>query len=290
MTSGERPQRVLLLGYPVSHSISPQVHNACFGALGLPFHYEALAVSPENLPAAILELREERAFGANVTIPHKEAVALLIDDLSEAARAVGAVNTLVARRESGVVRIFGHNTDVGGFLRPLSGFADELRGGPMVMLGAGGAARAAAYALLTSYHPASLTFVARTAARAGALARDLQSASGGTRIEVQSFDRATGAIAEADLIVNATPVGMYPDEALSPLPDPDALASSHIVYDMIYRPRRTRLLTDAALRGARTIDGVEMFYGQAAEAFELWTGRPMPEQVARTAIDRALDG
>ncbi|MEM6647065.1 MAG: shikimate dehydrogenase, partial [Bacteroidota bacterium] len=156
---------VTLLGYPVAHSLSPLIHNTAFRAQGLDFVYTASPVEANHVETAVFGLKALGAAGANVTIPHKQAVLPLMDTLSDRAQAIGAVNTIVCRDDEGDTRLHGDNTDPLGFLAPLDS-RDDLRGAEMLIWGAGGAARSVVYALLTEFRPSRLTLVARTPAKA----------------------------------------------------------------------------------------------------------------------------
>ena len=267
------------MGYPVEHSLSPRMHNAALKAQGLNIIYTGLNVSPSLLPEAVAGLRALNFLGANVTIPHKEAVIPLLDEISERARAVGAVNTIVVRKG----RLYGDNTDVAGFRGPLASHAEALKGTNMVVLGAGGAARAAVYALLKTQSPHTLTVVARRRAPAEKLARDM--ASYGS-VKICGFDAGVGVLQEAALIVNATPAGMYPHSDDTPWSDVTVFHRHQLIYDLVYRPRTTRLMREAAARGAQTLGGLPMLIGQAAAAYRQWTGRVMPLEVVEAAVER----
>jgi shikimate dehydrogenase len=266
------PATVYLLGDPVAHSLSPLIHNAAFVAAGIDAEYRARRVVPEELGEAVAALREPGVLGANVTIPHKQAVIEHLDALAPAAEAIGAVNTVV-RREDG--SLLGDNTDAAGFLHGLEG-ADNLRGTPAVVLGSGGAARAVVCALLTDLQPESLTIAARSPEKAEALAAAFAQLDPEGTLRVVSLGAAGAVIREGRLVVNATPVGMHPDEAATPWPDVADFGPAHTVYDLIYAPAETRLLREAAAHGARTIRGMKMLVGQAAASFARWTGTPMP--------------
>jgi shikimate dehydrogenase len=274
-----------LFGDPVSHSLSPVIHNAAFRAAGIDALYRAVRVPDVALGAAVAGLRAEGILGANVTIPHKQAVVEHLDALAPEARAIGAVNTIV---RGGDGTLTGHNTDAAGFLAPLDPSA--LAGTHVLVFGNGGAARAVVYALLTAARPASLTLAARHPERAEALAADLGGHQQGSALRVVALPEAGPAVREAALIVNTTPLGMEPEVDATPWPDAGDFHEDQTVYDLVYAPRHTRLLRDAGARGARTIDGLAMLVGQAAEAFRLWTGRPMPLDAVRAALDQALSG
>ena len=272
-----------LLGYPVAHSLSPLIHNTAFRAQGLNNRYIALPVAPDDVPEAVAGLKALGFLGSNVTIPHKQAVLPLMDHLSAEAQAVGAVNTIVCRRAAAVT-LYGDNTDVAGFLKPLDPFADALHGVPMLIFGAGGAARAAAYALLSTFAPPSLTLAARTPARAERLVHDLASYDPGGVLRVAPLAEAGPAVRAARLLVNATPVGMLPHTDATPWPEATDFSDGQIVYDLLYKPEQTRLLREAAARGAHTLGGLPMLILQAAASYIQWTGRAMPVDRVREAL------
>ncbi|WP_456425226.1 shikimate dehydrogenase [Rhodocaloribacter sp.] len=284
MSIDARTRLVLLLGDPVAHSRSPLIHNAAFRHQGMNMVYVAARVAREDLAAAVAGLRALGVAGANVTIPHKQAVAPMMDTLSPEAEAVGAVNTIVCRREAGGVRLHGDNTDVAGFLAPLHTFAGRLRGAPMTVLGAGGAARAVVYALLTTFAPARLTVVARDPAKAARLAGAFAGHDAGRALRAVAWAGAGEAVRASRLLVNATPVGMHPDATRTPWPHPTDFGPGQIVYDLVYNPETTRLLHEAATRGATTLGGLDMLVGQAAAAYTQWTRRSFPYPVARAAL------
>lgn len=270
-----------LLGDPVHHSLSPLIHNTAFAAQRLNMVYAALHVRSDRVEEAVRGLLALNFVGANVTVPHKQAVLPHLDDLSPQARAVGAVNTIVCHREEGI--LYGDNTDVSGFLAPLLDFADQLQGAAMTILGAGGAARAIAYALLTTFDPARLTIAARTPPKAEKLAADLQSHDKRGVLDVQAIGAARTSVRSSHLIVNATPVGMHPNVDGTPWPGAD-LTDEHIVYDVVYNPEETRLLREARNQGASIIGGLDMLVGQAAASYALWTRQEMPVPTVKAAL------
>lgn len=274
-------KRAFLLAYPAGHSLSPAMHNAAFAQLGILARYEALEVAPDALAAAVAELRRPEVYGANVTIPHKVAVMSLLDELSEEARRIGAVNTIVNRDG----RLTGCNTDAAGFLRALredGGF--EPAGVSAVVLGAGGAARAVAYALLRA-GVSRLALYNRTPSAARALAASLEREA---KVEVLEPSALPEAVRASQLLVNATSVGMaQPGEASARSPlEPRLLPREGFVCDLVYRPAQTRLLREAAAAGLRVQNGVPMLVYQGAEAFGHWTGQAAPVQVMRAALAR----
>lgn len=281
-------RRLALLGHPVGHSLSPLMQEAALRAAGLKWTYDLLDVPPAALPGRLRAIRDDPGWaGCNLTIPHKEAALALLDDVDEEARAIGAVNTVVRAGS----RLKGYNTDAPGFLRDLEEHgigADSLRGARALVLGAGGAARAVAFAL--AGRGVRLVIANRTAARAVTLARDLDERFGqGTAACVALADpQIVTTLDNFDLVVNATSAGMVPNDHLDPLPAGCRPRPGQVFYDLVYRPPSTPFLRRAAAAGARTIGGLGMLLHQGAAAFELWTGREAPLAVMREALERAL--
>nr|BCX00086.1 MAG: shikimate dehydrogenase (NADP(+)) [Bacteroidota bacterium] len=277
---------VALIGHPVAHSLSPLIHNRAFAHDGLPYQYLALDVpDPNRLPAVLLGLWAMDFLGANVTLPYKEAVLPWMDELSDTVRAVGAANTIVRDGE----RWWAENTDVVGFIRALEPEAERIEAGTAVVFGAGGAARAVVYGLLTTYRMRRITILARRPERAHALVAQFRS----LRAEVcwsvpDSARKAAEAVRRAQLLVNTTPLGMEPHGEALPWPDSSAYRPGQVAFDLVYRPRPTRWLKEASLRGLITIDGLPMLLYQAAAAYRLWTGREMPLQIVQQALEEVL--
>ena len=282
---------VLLIGDPVEHSLSPRIHNTAFATHEINAVYAASQVGANDLRAAVDGLRALRVLGANVTIPHKEEIAPLLDTLTDRARAVGAVNTIVSTpSDTGALRLRGDNTDVAGFLAPIDK-ANGLDGTRMTILGAGGAARAVAYGLGTTYAPDTLTVAARRPEQAEALLDALSSHLNTTTTTLQAMplDEAHPAVSASRLVVNATPVGMAPNTNATPWPDAACFTPDHLVYDLVYTPRRTRLLREAEAHGAATQGGLAMLIGQAAAAYKQWTGQSMPIAAVRDEVITNLE-
>ncbi|MBI2963183.1 MAG: shikimate dehydrogenase [Deltaproteobacteria bacterium] len=269
---------VAILGDPVEHSRSPAMHNAAFAALRLDYVYVALRVRPDDLRRAITGVRALGFAGLNVTVPHKQAVLPLLDRLAPAAREIGAVNTVV--RENG--RLVGHNTDAEGFRRAVRALGFRGRGRAAVLLGAGGSARAVAWAL-AGEGLRRMTILNRDVARASALARDVR-AHGGPVVEVGPLDAAMAAdtVGGADLIVNCTSLGL--DGKSSPRVAIAATPDHCLFYDLVYGARPTPFLRSALRGGRRTGDGLGMLLEQAGLAFHIWTGRRAPLDVMRAAL------
>ncbi len=259
------------------------MHNAAFSELQLNATYEALDVTSEQLPEVMERLRKEESYGANVTVPHKLTVLPFMDELTDAAQAIGAVNTIINRDG----RLIGDNTDATGFMRGLIEDADLEPGGlRAVLLGAGGAGRAAAYALLNA-GVERLQIFNRTQEKAEEMGLEFGDYGD---IEAVDFRALDTAVRGADLLVNTTSVGLAhegtnPD--LSPLP-PGLLPHQGLVCDLIYRPEKTRLLKDAEGEGLKVQNGVPMLVYQGAESFRAWTGEDAPIGVMMNAVQDAL--
>jgi shikimate dehydrogenase len=283
-----------LLGWPVSHSFSPAMHQAAALRLGLDLHYLPLAVHPAELAEAMAGLAALGFRGANVTLPHKEKIMAHLDEVVPAAAIIGAVNTVVVDRGEdglGPPWLTGYNTDWSGFLADLAGLGFEPAGKNCLVLGAGGSARAVAYALATAGGRVHL--FARRPAQAQAVVRELSSHLGPGRLWAHDWQDLAGMTRKAeqaeqgsegalDLIVNATPIGMAPDPDRSPWPDEARFPPRALVYDLVYNPAETRFMQRARDAGCRTANGLGMLIRQGAESFYLWTGlRPDPEIMAR---------
>ncbi len=267
-------QVVGVLGYPVRHSLSPAMHNAAFRHLHLNWVYLAFEVPPALLADALRGMRALGIRGLNLTIPHKESAVALVDALTPAADAIGAVNTLYW--EEG--RLIGHNTDAEGFLRALRAEGCEPSGGFALVLGAGGSARAVVYALKSV--GCRVALANRTLQRAQALAEVF----GVEQVFPLQRDALSSLMPAVQLVVNCTPLGMEPNADTMPDVPLEALPDSAWVCDLVYRPLRTRLLKRAEQLGLRTIDGLGTLVHQGALAFEHWTGIPAPVPVMREAL------
>ena len=274
-----------LIGDAVRRSLSPRMHNAAFAAAGLNWCYVALPVGRPRLGDALRGLVALGAAGANVTVPHKEAALAYLDETSGEARAIGAVNTIRVEGE----RLVGYNTDGGGLLDALriDGGVD-VGGARAVVVGAGGAARAAAFALVDG-GAASVVIANRNWDRAASLVADVRRAFPRRAVEAVPLDGAAVArMRDASLLVQATTVGSGAERAETPVPA-ESLHPGLFVMDMVYEPRETVLLRDARARGCPTLEGRSMLVYQGARAFELWTGRPAPTEAMRRAVGLAGD-
>ena len=285
-----------LIGWPVEHSLSPVMHNAAIEALGLNWCYVPLPVPPGQVEAAMKGLAALGFQGANVTVPHKQAVMPVLNAIGPSARALGAVNTiLIGRREDGTTTLGGYNTDAQGFVGALrqGGFEPE-DGGNVVIVGAGGAARAVVFGLLWS-GTGNIAVLNRTPERAQTLISDLGSHSGwAPRLRALPLTQRTliESARPADLLVNATTVGMWPQVNGSAWPDGVPIPPHLTVFDLVYNPLETRLLRQARQSGARTIDGLGMLVRQGALALDMWTNQGLDvseiARLMRAACERVL--
>ena len=274
-----------IFGYPIRHSISPAMHNAAFERAGIDAVYEAWETPAAELAAGVSALRDERYLGANVTVPHKRAVMEYLDEIDSLAARIGAVNT-ISNRDG---RLIGSNTDALGFINSLRIEAGvSVSGLDVALIGAGGAARAAAYALADSGANA-LTIANRTAERAESLAAEIRL----TGTSASAFSLADGdflaSCERADLVVNSTSVGMLhgPAEGESVIPS-GTISRGSVVYDMVYNPPMTPLLAEAEKEGAKRVGGLPMLVHQGAAAWSLWTGREAPIEEMFAAAREAL--
>ena len=292
-----RTQLVGLIGWPVEHSLSPAMQNAAFEALGLNYRYVPLPVPPGQVDVAVGGLAALGFSGANVTVPHKEAVLRALtrpghpEAVAADAEALGAVNTLVVHRGTAEHPIItGHNTDAAGFVGSLEAAGTSLKTISAVVVGAGGAARAVIFGLIRAGTRA-ITILNRRPERAERIVADLKGADvADTRLRAAALE--AGRLVEicrtADLLVNATPVGMWPHGEGTIWPAEVPIPSQLTVFDLVYNPPTTRLLQQARASGARAVDGLDMLVRQGALAFEIWTGEDAPVPVMRRACQRAL--
>lgn len=287
---GGVPRLYGLLGRPVSHSLSPAMHEAAFLAQGMNYRYQAFHVEPDALPFAVAGLKALGIAGVNVTIPHKESILPLLDEVTENARLVGAVNTIVHRNG----RLIGYNTDGWGFLCALEEAGVRPKGARAVVLGAGGAARAIASHLILA-GAAHVAVLNRTVDKAERLVEELTASlreAKGAPDALPPFVagslEAEALIRSADLVVNCTSLGMGEQAGESPLADSAWLRPGAIVYDTVYTPAETRLLQEAKAAGCQAIGGLGMLVHQGACAWEYWFGRRGPTSIMWAAARAAL--
>jgi shikimate dehydrogenase len=274
-----------LIGDPVEHTMSPVMHNEAYKKLGLDYVYIPFRVAPERLAEAVAGLRALNVTGFNVTIPHKVSIIPLLDGLDPRAEKIGAVNTVV----NNACELRGYNTDAEGFLRALLERGVEPGGKNVVVLGAGGAARAITYIL--AERDAGLTILNRMLELdwaediAGLISEDFGKA---VRVLELCDEYLAQALEKADILVNATSVGMSPASEASPVPA-RLLKDGLIVVDIVYNPIVTRLLREAKAAGARTVGGIDMLAWQGALAFEKWTGEEAPLDLMRKVAIKMLE-
>jgi len=279
------PEDVVLLGWPVAHSRSPAMHEAAARHLGLPLRYRTLAVPPEQLDDVVLALAQRGVRGANVTVPHKLAVIPHCHALTDEARLIGAVNTLTWERdEADDVHLEGHNTDAIGLERALTEDVGHLAGMRALLLGTGGAARAAAVALVRA--GAFVTVFGREAAGCAAILDVVSAADRSGRAARGSGDISDGraldaAVRESHLVCNATSLGLAGEHLPAPC---ESLRPDQVAYDLVYG-RLTPFLAAARRTGAQAHGGLGMLLHQAAAAFTRWTGLEAPVEVMRGALD-----
>ena len=277
-----------LIGYPLGHSLSPKIHAAALSACGLQGRYSLFPIPPEDkqgLKDLLARVRINEIHGLNVTIPHKQNVIELMDELTATAKAIGAVNTIYLHQD----KLIGDNTDTSGFLSDLKRFLILECGSLLshlqeqvpalqkkaLVLGAGGSARAVVYALL--YDGWDVTIAARRIEQA----QQLSQSFGKYDLRLSTFDLQ---LSTFNLIVNTTPLGMAPNIEDSPLPENIVLSPKTVIYDLIYNPRETKLVKDARAQGLSATTGLGMLIEQAALAFEIWTGVKADRDAMQKAV------
>jgi shikimate dehydrogenase len=268
-----------LIGFPLGHSLSPKIHAVALKACGLEGEYSLFPIHHEDtqsLKDLLARVRTRKLQGLNVTIPHKQNVIPLLDELTPTAKAIGAVNTIHLREN----KLIGDNTDAAGFLADLKRFltTETQRHGDSkaLVLGAGGSARAVVYALLNDGW--DVTLAARRIEQAQQLAQSFTN----YQLPITNFTDLRPS--NFDLLVNTTPIGMSPNIYQSPLPE-NLFFPNAIIYDLVYNPRETKFVKDARAQGLSATTGLGMLIEQAALAFELWTGHTPPRDILRNAAD-----
>ena len=264
-----------IIGDPVSHSLSPAMHNAAFKSLSMDDVYIAYKVSSHELESSVESLRSVKISGFNVTIPHKTAVLQYLDEVDLISRKAGAVNTVASING----KFKGFNTDIQGFIQPLLNRNMDFKGLSVLLFGAGGSARAVVTSLSNVNGISKFVVANRTYGKSLELSKlaDLQ----GLTSSVSMFEEAKRMAKHFDLIVNATSVGLQSNESLL---DSEDIDENSTVYDLVYRPVMTKLLENARGKGARVIYGYEMLLEQGAQAFEIWTGLKAPLPAMKKAL------
>ncbi len=283
-----KTQLMGLIGWPVEHSFSPAMHNAAAAELGLNWVYLPMPVHPQALGTAMRGLPALGFKGFNVTVPHKQAIIPMLDDVEQGARIIGAVNTVVIsldpERSEQPWHLVGHNTDWLGFLADLKALQVNVKGRDCLVLGAGGSARAIVYALAQA--GANIILLARRTAQAEQLAAELSSVA---TIDIGSLDglSSQASVLDAPLIVNSTPLGMSPKVDQSIWSDEFPFPSGTFIYDLVYNPWQTRLMQQASAAQCPCSNGLGMLLHQGALAFEMWTGHKPNLQTMEVALKAA---
>lgn len=273
-------KQLFVIGDPVAHSLSPLLHQAMLDQTGAAYRYDVRTVRPEELPAFVRWAKDGGCAGFNVTMPHKEAILPLLDEVDTTAASCGAVNTVCIREG----RAIGHNTDGTGFLASLAGQGFYPQDRTVLLLGAGGAAKAVGHALAAA-GAGRVIVCARRLERAAALAAQLPGCGEGI---VLAQDAIPQAAAACDLLVNATPLGMAGSPAFARLDFLQAMPPHAVVYDLVYHPRRTALLEAAARQGLRTVGGIDLLIRQAVRAFTFFTGETPDTAALYAALHEPL--
>lgn len=261
----------LLIGNPVSHSVSPLMHNTALNYYGIEAKYHAVEVQESDLSSLMSHLNKNQLLGANITIPHKLTFLDVVDELSDEADEIGAVNTIVKTGE----KLIGHNTDSYGFLVPLEEFKEDMNPERAIIFGTGGATKAIVYSLRTMGFE-EIVMVSRRP-------ETLQPQKG---VTLCSYDSWIEYADEVNLIVNATPLGMTPDIDTSPVDNSlTDLLNGKVCYDIVYNPRKTKFLAQADENGGVTVGGLDMLIYQGAKAFKLWTRKEFPIGLVKMKLD-----
>jgi shikimate dehydrogenase len=263
-----------LIGHPIKHSYSPFIQNYTFDLMNLDYIYLPFDVPPENLKNTVKGVLAFGMKGLNITLPHKEKIIKFLDELSEEASIIGAVNTIV--NDHG--KLIGYNTDAYGIIETLLPFKDKITGSKVSIIGAGGSARAVIYTLLRHFKPEEINIINRTHQKADTLVNDFSLKMRFDRFHTHELfpPENVETLSSSQLIVNATTMGMFPDID-DTITDIDAsFNEDQIVFDLIYNPTKTKFLQLAESQGAKIVGGLQMLIYQAAKSFELWTGVEMP--------------
>jgi shikimate dehydrogenase len=275
-------QIVGLLGHPIKHTFSPFIHNVAFEINKLDYIYLPFDVPPSNLKNSLKGIIALGIKGFNVTIPHKENIMEFMNNISEEASIVGSVNTVV----NDLGKLNGYNTDVNGIIETLSPYKKKISGENVSIMGAGGAARAVIYTLIRYYKPKKIFLLNRTEQRAESLKTYFKAKMkfDGFKAKELVPPDITDILKDSALVVNSTPVGMYPaaDDSVTTLED--SFNKDQIVFDLVYNPPKTKLMQIAAKKGAVTLDGLNMLVHQAAGAFKLWTGEDFPVEKVHKSL------
>lgn len=278
MAINSNTQLYVVFGRPVRHSLSPVMHNAAFRESAIDAVY--LAFEPDSISGAIDSMKSMGIPGASVTLPFKIDILEFLDEIDRHAVDIGSVNTL--HNMNG--KVIGYNTDGQGAVRALRESGVDIEGATCLIIGNGGSARSIAFSLIAER--SSVIIAGRNPSRAGTLASDLGGSASGVRaVGIAEIDPVI--MDGVDIIINTTPVGMAADAGGIPI-QPDLISSRHTVFDIVYVPRTTRLLSEASKRRAHTVHGIDMLVYQGALQFELWTGQDAPVEAMFRAVNEAL--
>ena len=268
-----------IIGFPLSHTMSPAMHNGSFAHFKMDWEYDVFEMEADKVGSFIARMRRDGIKGINVTIPHKHHVMKYLDKIDRAAAVIGAVNTVVNKKG----KLTGYNTDYLGFLQSLKKNRVRLKGKNVVMLGAGGAAHAIGYALNT-FRPEEFRIYNIDLPMIDRLVKQLKLKNAITG-DIGKDAEKDSAIASADFIINCTPVGMHGNDTPYKI---DKLKKGAVVFDLIYNPAKTPFLKNAEKKGAKIINGLDMLIYQGIEAFELWTGKRPSYALVKKAVDKYM--
>ena len=270
-----------LIGHPVEHSFSPPMHNAAFDALNMDYAYVAFDVNPNDLKSAIEGAESLNIKGFNVTIPHKVDVMQYLDDLDEVARLIGAVNTIDFKN------LKGYNTDGIGAVKAIEEVT-SIKNKNVVVAGAGGASRAISF-YIAKYGAESLTILNRNEAKAESLASDVSDSGLIGEVASDSINAIGNYMESADVLIDATPLGMHPNINDEPIVKADMMDEDLVVFDAVYNPNETVLIKEAIKANAKPVYGIKMLLYQGAESFKIWTGKTAPVDVMEKALRNTLN-
>ena len=275
-----------IIGHPIKQSYSPFIHNVAIELKKLEYVYLPFDIPSSNLKSALRGMTALNIKGFNVTIPHKESAIQYMNSVSEEVSMIGSINTIV--NDQG--KLFGHNTDAYGIFETLLPFKDDISGNQVCVIGAGGSARAVIYTLIRHFKPKKLFIVNRNERRAENLKDYFSEKMKFSSIKTKELIPPTAfeVMRDSKLVINATPVGMHPNESDSITTSTDVFTKGQIVFDLVYNPQKTLLIKTAIRSGAKTINGLNMLVNQAAKSFELWTGVDFPKEDVQKSLQLYL--
>ena len=272
---------VALIGHPVEHSFSPPMHNRAFEKLNMDYAYVAFDVEPANLKSAIEGAKALNIKGFNVTIPHKISVMEFLDEIDEVASLIGAVNTIDFKNMKG------YNTDGIGAVKAIEEVT-SIKGKNVVIAGAGGASRAISF-YIAKYGADTMTLLNRNPLKAQNLASDVSNSGLIGEVKSDSISEINAYLADADILIDTTPVGMHPNVDDEPIATSQNMHEDLVVFDAVYNPNETVLLKEAIKAGAKPVYGIKMLLYQGAESFKIWTGRDAPVDEMEIALRKTLN-